>query len=575
MPAKTLGNVADGWGTLMTFASIFGSWPTTAQLEDRLRRIRRADLVLRLAWCNAYTRTWEIVRDNEADRRARNYLFPFWITQFDSWTRQYGEGFLFHRYSLLWLLRHALTFCDPDANSLNTPEQLALFGEACLIANDLAAFESPKTLPTDLAVAANMLPNTEYFSHEDYDRDVARTYYMLTDMAPKAIDERFRRLAARLEELLGFEITAYCDLAFASAMKTLTTDTTTPERFQLQTIAPEHFSTTTIAPANAALFLEKIAADEDALCATIRASNSHNADLTVFRDRPLLRRTGGCVTIDAGFVLDKAGRSLFWTALKNCNDRAERERLLADWGDLFERYVNELLEANLGPESTLLPNPVFGDGAQVCDGIVRERRTLILLEYKASTISNSIKFADNPAVLEAILEERFVTGTDQRRKGLAQLFHAINRFTSGDPVHASTLGTVLKHDEVSTIMPVLVHLDNALRTPGLPHYMKARFKALGRIKTHTITPLTLLPITELEELEGHLTEYPLATLLESFLGQLRADRASVFLTRKLSILQGKYRTAGTTLRRFDQYLDAMQRRLFPNEPQERPVRERL
>lgn len=166
-----------------------------ADLEQRLRPLRRTDVVLRLAWCNALTRTWGMVRDNEADKRLRNYLFPFWSRRFDDWTNEYGEGFLFHRYTLLWLMRHAFTFSDPGGVQLNTTETIASFGEACLIANDLSAFDSPKPLPTDLAVAANMLPNTEYFSNEDYDRDVARTHYLLTTFTQDAKDVKFQQLS--------------------------------------------------------------------------------------------------------------------------------------------------------------------------------------------------------------------------------------------------------------------------------------------------------------------------------------------------------------------------------------------
>ena len=505
---------------------------------------------------------------NEADKRARNYLFPFWNARFEQWTKQYGEGFLFHRYTLLWLMRHALTWGDPNGVRLNTPDQFATFGETCLIANDLSAFENPKPLPTDLAVAANMLPNTEYFSNEDHDRDVARTHYLLTGLARDAENTKFRQFATRIQELLGYEITAYCDLSLASAMKTLAADTTSPEAFQLPTIAPQHFSTTSISPTDAATFLQSIGSDEDEFSRAIADSKAHKADLTVFRDKPMLRFADTFATLDVGFVLDKAGRSLFWTALKNSNDNDERERLLAQWGELIELYMNDLLGANLGQQSMLLSTPIFANKAQACDALVLEGNTLMFLECKANTIKSAIRYADDPKELAAILETRFVTGGREGRKGLMQLFHAIKRFSGGDSLIDPSSGTTIRPDMVTRIMPVLVHLDNALRTPGIPHYLQVRFKALGRIKKYTLLPLTTLPITELEELEGHLREYGLSTLLESFLGQLGADRTRIFLTRTLPVLRGQLRKPGTTLQRFDAYLDGLQRRLFPNEPQQ-------
>jgi hypothetical protein len=67
--------ISDHWGNLITYQTLFGVWPTLAELEQRLRPLRRNDVVLRLAWCDAFTLTSAMVRGNETDKRARNYLF--------------------------------------------------------------------------------------------------------------------------------------------------------------------------------------------------------------------------------------------------------------------------------------------------------------------------------------------------------------------------------------------------------------------------------------------------------------------------------------------------------------------
>jgi hypothetical protein len=497
------------------------------------------------------------------DKRVRSHLFPFWEEQFDKWTATFGEGFVFSRFNLLWLMRYAFITCASDGSRLDTHEQLRVFGEACLIGNDLAAFLAPKPLPTDLAVAANFIPQTEYFSQEDYDRDIARTLYLVNELAPGAIGTALPALAERLQDLLGYRVTEYCDLAFASAMKPLAADTATIETYRVLTLAPENFATTTIAPATAEQFLNSISAEEQDLLGRIAAAETHAADLTIFREYPFLRRGVEFIPMDIGFVLDKAGRSLFWTALKRCPG-AERETLLQQWGELFERHVSTVLATTSGaPGSTFFDGPAFEDGAQVSDGAVREGSTLILMEYKASTISNAIKYADNPVALEQVLETRFVTGEGHGRKGLAQISHAIKRFSEGQPIIDRSSGTKIVADDVNKIIPVLVHLDSALRTPGIPHYMAVRFKSLGRAKRFSVTPLVLLPITELEELEGHLNDTPLSAFLESFMTVVKGDRTAVFLTRLLPILKGKMRKKGATLDRFDRYMEDMLHRLFP------------
>jgi hypothetical protein len=358
-------------------------------------------------------------------------------------------------------------------------------------------------LRTDLEIAANMLPNTEYFSQEDSNREVARCIYL---SRAKAAGTPFPAFAARIQELLDYQVHTYCDLALACAMKILATDTSRPHEYQIPLLGAQDFSTTGIPVNIAASFLDGIASDEQTFARTINESGRDEADLSAFREKPLNASNERYLTLDIAYVLDKAGRSLFWTALKNAPEK-ERNQLLVDWGKLLERYLNLLLSENLGPQSTLVPNPRFDDGAEDCDAAIQEGRTLIMMEYKASTISNAIKYADDPTLLQKVLEERFIVGTEQGRKGLAQLWEAIRRFTQGDALVCPVSNTTISAESVHTIVPVLVHLDNALRTPGLPNYMKARFKELGRIKTHTMLPLTLLPISELEQMEGHMLDY--------------------------------------------------------------------
>jgi hypothetical protein len=560
---RRLQKLSDRYGTLISYATLLGPWPTLEDLKARLRTLNRSDVILRIAWCSAVTQTWATTKDNIRDKHVRNRLFPFFAHQFDGWTAKFGEGFVFSRFTLLWLMRHAFLICPPDGSRLDTPEQMKVFGEACLIANDLSAFQSPKPLPTDLAVAANFIPQTEYFSQEDYDRDIARTLYLLNDLAPNAVGTSLPEFAETLQNLLGYRVTEYCDLAFACAMKPLAAATETTESYQVVALAPGNFATTTITPDAAEQFLNSIAAEEQDFVASLGASGVQATDFTIFRDRPLLRRGVEFIPVDHGFVLDKAGRSLFWTAIKNC-PAAQRESLLQRWGELFERYINSLLSASLGG-GMFLAGPTFEDGAQASDGAILEAKTLILLEYKANTIRNAVKYADDPAALERVLQSRFVEGEGHGRKGLAQLSHAIKRFAEGHVIIDRSSGIRIDPSDVSKIIPVLVHLDNALRTPGIPHYLATCFKSFGRSKRFTVTPLVALPITELEELEGYLKDKPLSIFLESFMTLLRHERSAVFLTRVLPVLKGKLRKNGATLGRFDQYTREMLRRLFPGE----------
>jgi hypothetical protein len=246
---------ADHLGVLITHQSLSGTWPARDDLRERLARLDRTEVVLRIAWINFAAHTWRLIKDNTRDQEIRNYLFPFWTDAFEAWTAQYGDGFVFSRYTLLWLLRQALTVCLKEGGlRLDTIDAFQVFGEAVLIANDLATLPAPKQLRTTLELAANFMPLTEYFTQEDYDREVARTLYLFTELVPRGNDA-VKTLPVKIAAFLGFPVLEYCDLAFSCAMKPLAADTRELRTLQIPSLAPEHFGPTSIPPERAAAFL--------------------------------------------------------------------------------------------------------------------------------------------------------------------------------------------------------------------------------------------------------------------------------------------------------------------------------
>jgi hypothetical protein len=541
-----------------------GRWPTVEELDGRLRSLHRSDVVLRLAWCNAFIQGWKRISSNEADQQIRRAWFPAWEERFRHWSIRYGEGFLFARHTILWLMKRAFVMCAADGQRVNSLDATYAFGEACLMANDLSAFERPKALPDDLTVAANLLPNMEYASQEDYDRDISRTLFLLRDFAPTLTGTPLPEFAAHIQELLGYKVTEYIDLVIASAMQTIAAVPHDPSTFQLQGLTPRQFSTTSIRPEVAEAFLQSVSATEDFFATELSSGRTAPFDMDVLRARPLLLREDHYVILDALFALEKAGRGVFWSAVKSVSDTHERKQLLDAWGVLFERYVNDMLAASLPAECLLLRDPSFADGAQAFDAAVIEAGTLIVMEHKGGTMSSAAKYADDPVKLGEMLDKRFITGEGKERKGVAQVWNSLKKFVNGEHI-TSTDGVAIRATDVHTIIPVLVHFDGALRNVGIPHLLAERFRSLGRFKTHSVTPLITLPITELEDLEGHLKERGLVRFLQSFLKVLKSDRAAVFLTSHLPELRGKPRKVGPTLQRFDHYFEEMMARLFPGQ----------
>ncbi|MEO5926674.1 MAG: hypothetical protein ABIR70_22870 [Bryobacteraceae bacterium] len=227
------------------------------------------------------------------------------------------------------------------------------------MANDLVT--SVRTLQGSLDLAANMMASIDCYSFDEHDRDIVRSRYLLREIAPRSKRQTVRQLPSRIESLVGFQIEEYCDLAFGACMKNMAADVG-DIAYITPALKADNFQPTSIDPLRAELFLRTISATEDEFFQELSQKATHELDLTVFRNRPLLRMADTYAVLDVGLALDKAGRSLFWTALKSAEAAKERMGMLGNWGYLFEDYTNEILNGVGHPSRAVIANPCFHDG---------------------------------------------------------------------------------------------------------------------------------------------------------------------------------------------------------------------
>jgi hypothetical protein len=490
--------------------------------------------------------------------RAR--LLPDWQLAF----KPFDDGFLFSRYTVLWLMRQAFLHSSPDGEPVNNRAVIQRLGVACLIGNDLSAYQKPRRLAGHLELAANLLPNSDCFSQEEYFKDIARTHLMLTELAQSAPHAALRNLPRRVEELLGYSLDQSCDLTLAAAMKSVIADTSDIDRYVTPAVRAENFQTTPVNSEMATSFLGSVSTDDTNFHEMIKGARTSASDLTVFRRFPMLQLNDtDFVVLDVGFLLDKAGRSLIWSAVKNCTSQSEATRILGYWGELFELYVNRLLGEVGHPQRLLLCNARFPDGTEAVDSCVVEGRTLVAIETKSTTLPNSVRYSDNADLLRAALERKFVVGDESGAKGVSQLASFIQRFSAGEPIRSEPAGQTIDINSIGKVIPVLVHLDHSLRTVRINHYLAERLKAMIRVKRPVITPLAVVSITELEQLQGIFADVLLSDVLESYLRTLWTNPAAIFLAGKVPVLQGKEGKAGPTQQRISNILDGTLKRLFP------------
>ena len=177
----------DAWlskrvGTMLAYADLVGVQPSLQDVRDKLRPLNRTNVVEHLAWINALTNSWQLVENSDDDRRVRAYVLPNWQARIENWCKNNNnnEVWIFPRFTVLWLMRQAFVACSPEGERIDTREKLERLGEACLMANNVAPFPNqPERLTTSLEIAANTVPNIDYFSREEYNFDIARMHRIL------------------------------------------------------------------------------------------------------------------------------------------------------------------------------------------------------------------------------------------------------------------------------------------------------------------------------------------------------------------------------------------------------------
>src|SRR5882762_5503312 len=128
----------DGFAFLISWWSLTGRRPTIGDLQEILRRYSLLTVLYGLTRISLKLRSWENSPTPEADREMVRSLFPSsLIRQIEAQRANYPDSLLFHRVTILFLIKEALLNCPDEGSDINRPEDLFAFSECYLLANDL------------------------------------------------------------------------------------------------------------------------------------------------------------------------------------------------------------------------------------------------------------------------------------------------------------------------------------------------------------------------------------------------------------------------------------------------------
>ena len=349
-------------------------------LRERLAPYGLTTVLVAVSQVAGMVESWSNAVDFDADYKLIKEFLPTHRRAIDRFRTP--NHVVFTRISLLYVSQQACDVCSDDTGSpvlLETSDCERIF-ETCLMANDLIT--QKRVLPEDTTIekAVKLLPLANYVPHGTYPRDLARNLVILEQVAPLLLhSKQYRDLTSDFTKATGVSPQVFCQLAFAASAKYLAAKQHPESSFVLRLSNLSHES---VPKEDIAAFFSKSSIRITDLLALARKQHAEPADFITFQRYPLIQcGPEAYVCPDPGFLLDKLGKSLYWT-LHAAEPSEMRLGLLAYWSLLIERYVHWLCENIYRGKGRVLQSPRFADGAEVADIIIMEGSCLILVEVK-------------------------------------------------------------------------------------------------------------------------------------------------------------------------------------------------
>jgi hypothetical protein len=529
-------------------------------LREHLARYTLSQVLLALAQVAGLLKTWQNETDHKADRDLTNELLPSHRAAINSFRDD--THVVFARISLLYVARQACIVCGQAEGlpgQLSSGDLESIFC-CCLMANDLIVERRAPRVSTTIEKAAASLPLANYIPHNTYPRDIARNLLIFEEIAPLLQGASgYRDVAVDFAHATGVTPREFCELAFTASLKFFK-ELKAGDSFVLK---PSYLQHSSVAPEHVQSFFARSSATPVDLQALVRSQENLGSDFLAFQRYPLVQISEvDYVCPDPAFLLDKCGKSLYWT-LHDAQPGNQRHSLLTYWSALIERYVHWLFAQTYQGRGTVMPSPRFSNGDEAFDLMLVEGSCLIVIEVKASILTVQSKYGFSPQTLGEELHRKAITGEEGERKGVAQLHENLRRLLDGDEIEGLDRGAI------KTIYPALVFLDHSFTSPYLHQLYNEHFDrdALRRRPKRTITPVYSLTLDDLENSLPYTDKFSFSEILDSYWRNNR-DRPAERRQFQVPILDGKQPGKNVVRERFNKFGHDFHNTRFPDTPLE-------
>ncbi len=310
-------------------------------------------------------------------------------------------------------------------------------------------------------------------------------------------------------------------------------------------------------------FLQHTCISIDELTHRAETMSSLPREFRLWRKYPLVRLSENrLMCIDIGFLVDKLETGVFWII----RDQLEKEQigtgeqLIGLRGQVFEDYAASIIERGINAQAPpwaesvfIRPRYVSRQREECTDIAICGNDILILVECKAPLLSAEAKFSRDPSAFYNGIKPSVIKGIEQLRDSIQNLGHTDKKKRRQfDGINIS---------KIKKIYPVLVLPDRLFSFPGMNTFLNAEFQRLVRynvLKKHLHDLcLTVLTITNLEDLEPYLCDKPFHAHLETWLQEFEKDEFFSFSQYLWSLRQNEARENSHVDNEFEQIISNM------------------
>ena len=547
-------------GVLITWKELTGDNPTKELLHKRIAAYSLQPVLLGLARLSAQLVTWQNKHNTAGELEAARQMLPTYYPEIKRLTAANPDRVILSRITILYVAKQALIACPLAGSDINTLWDAEQIMTCCLMANDLLLGRPPSPLDTTIDKAVSLLPFSNYLPDPDDPLDIPRNLIIINDIAPQLAGRRdYRNLAEEFRSATSRTPQTFCELVFCAATKFITNLAEQNNDAGL-VLTPDHFRHT---HAQGALteFLRQYSISVAALKDTAIRIDSLDDDFLLFQEHPLVEfLPNHHMCIDPGFLLDKAGRSFYWTLHAN-TPPASRKHLLGYWATVVERYAQWVAGQTYQGRGTLTNSPRFPNNDEACDVMIQEGSRLVLMEVKASILTAKAKYSFDAELLKDELLRKAIRGDEEERKGIAQLHRAVQRFHDGETING------VASAQISAIYPVIVFLDKSFTSPYLGTLYREHFDRTTLKRRPTTTAPYAITVSDLESILPYTHRHDLTEIIDEYYRFNRTADGGVafgrFANAKIPLLRNTPRGKDAVRERFRQFNDDLINNTFP------------